>query len=244
MKFKIYWLFVFQLICAISLVPMFMYATWQNWLVTLVVYSFYGCIGATAIFHRLLTHKAYEAPKWFEYFGTLCGTLGGYGSSIAWVAIHRAHHRYVDTDRDPHSPTYKGWFNVQFLIMFNQPSIKLVPDLLRSKFHLMMHNYYWLVHAIYAGILYYIDPFAVVYAHLVPSFLIFHAGGLINNWGHTWGWQDHTGKDTSRNNPILGYLVFGEGWHNNHHNDPKKWNFSEKWWQLDLAALLIKGIKK
>jgi stearoyl-CoA desaturase (delta-9 desaturase) len=223
---------------------MVIYATWQNWLVTLIVYTFYGCIGGTATFHRLLTHRAYEAPKWFEYFGTLWGTLGGYGSSIAWVAIHREHHRYVDTDRDPHSPKHKGWFNVQFLIMFNQPNVRLVPDLLRSKFHQSMHNYYWLVHAVYAGILYCIDPFAIVYAHLIPSFLIFNAGGLTNNWGHTWGWQDHTGKDSSRNNPILGYLMFGEGWHNNHHTDPKNWNFSEKWWQLDLAACLIKVIKK
>lgn len=239
-----YLLFTFQLIAFLSLIPMIMYATPLQWLVTGVVYSFMGCIGATAIFHRLLTHRSYQAPKWWEYFGTLCGTLGGYGSSLVWVAIHRAHHRYVDTDRDPHSPKHKGWFRVQFLIMFNQPSIKLVPDLLRSNFHTAMHKYYWLIHAVYAGILYSIDPFAVVYAHLVPSCLIFNAGGLINNWGHTWGWQDHTGKDTSRNNPILGYLVFGEGWHNNHHSDPKNWNFSEKWWQLDLAALLIKGIKK
>ena len=50
--------------------------------------------------------------------------------------------------------------------------------------------------------------------------------------------------DNSHNNVIIGWLSFGFGWHNNHHSDPKNWNFSEKWWQLDLAALLIKGIKK
>jgi len=240
---KINWLFVFQIICAAAMVPMFMYATWTDWAWTAVVYSFMA-MGATVIYHRLLTHKSFVSPKWFEYFGTVCGTLGGYGSSIVWTAIHRAHHRHVDTDNDPHSPYHKGWFAVQFLIMFNKPSVRLVPDLLRSKFHVFMHNWYYGVHIAYAAILYSIDPFAVVYAHLVPSFLIFHAGGLINNWGHTWGWQDHTGKDTSRNNPILGYLVFGEGWHNNHHANPAAWNFSERWWQLDLGAWIIKGVKK
>jgi stearoyl-CoA desaturase (delta-9 desaturase) len=240
---KINWLFVFQLLCAVSMVPMIIYGQLWQWAGVVVVYSFYA-IGATVIFHRLLTHRSYKAPLWFEYLGTLFGTLGGYGSSIVWTAIHRAHHRYVDTDRDPHSPAHKGWFAVQCLIMFNQPSIRLVPDLLRSKFHGAMHNYYWAVHAVYAAILYAIDPFAVVYAHLVPSFLIFHAGGLINNWGHTWGFQSHTGKDTSRNNPILGYLVFGEGWHNNHHANPIAWKFSEKWWQLDLGATIIKVFKK
>lgn len=240
---KVNWLFLYQLICAAAVIPMFMYAGWHEWTVTLIVYSFMA-MGATVIYHRLLTHKSFTAPKWFEYFGTVCGTLGGYGSSIVWTAIHRSHHRHVDTDKDPHSPYHKGWFAVQFLIMFNTPSVRLVPDLLRSRFHVFMHKWYYAVHILYAGILYLIDPFAVIYAHLMPSFLIFHAGGLINNWGHTWGWQDHVGKDTSRNNPILGYLVFGEGWHNNHHADPANWKFGQKWWQLDLGALIIKGIKK
>ena len=237
------WLFAFQAVCALSLIPMFMYAGWQEWLITAIVYSFYN-FGATVIYHRLLTHRSYKAPKWFEYFGTLCGTLGGYGSSIVWTAIHRAHHKFVDTDRDPHSPEHKGWFRVQFLIMYNDPNIRLVPDLLRSKFHVFMHKWYYAFHGIYIAILYVIDPFAIVYAHLIPSFLIFHAGGLINNWGHTWGTKDHTNKDSSRNNPILGYLVMGEGWHNNHHNKPNNWNFSEKWWQLDLGAAIIKLVKK
>lgn len=240
---KINWLFVFQIICATAMIPMFMHATWNDWAWTAVTYSFMA-MGATVIYHRLLTHKSFIAPKWFEYFGTVCGTLGGYGSSIVWTAIHRSHHRHVDTEKDPHSPYHRGWFAVQFLIMFNKPSVRLVPDLLRSNFHLFMHNWYYGIHIVYALLLYSIDPFAVIYAHLVPSFLIFHAGGLINNWGHTWGWQDHTGKDTSRNNPILGYLVFGEGWHNNHHANPAAWNFSERWWQLDLGALIIKGVKR
>jgi fatty-acid desaturase len=128
--------------------------------------------------------------------------------------------------------------------MYNYPNVKLVPDLLRSRFHLFMHNRYWEIHATYALVCFLIDPFAVVYAYLVPCCLIYQAGGLINNWGHSWGWQDHTGKDTSRNNPILGYLVFGEGWHNNHHHDPKNWKFGQKWWQLDLPSYLIKIVRK
>lgn len=236
---KVNWLFAFQVLCHIALIVMIATGPTWWWAVSFGVYAITGSIGASAIYHRLLSHRSYKAPKWWEWFGTVVGTLGGVGSSIAWVAIHRAHHKYVDTDRDPHSPFHKGFLRVQFLIMFNQPNLRLVPDLMRSKFHAFMHNYYWAVHALYAIILYSIDPWAVVYAHLVPSLMLLHAGGLINTVGHTIGWQDHKGKDSSVNNPVLGVLVWGEGWHNNHHAHPMDWRFGQKWWQIDVAAYIL-----
>ena len=60
---------------------------------------------------------------------------------------------------------------------------------------------------------------------------------------HTIGWQDYPGKDTSVNNPILGVLVWGEGWHNNHHANPGDWRFGQKWWQIDVAGYLIRLVK-
>jgi sn-1 stearoyl-lipid 9-desaturase len=86
-------IFIFQITALLSLIPMMIYATGWHWLVTIIVYFFMGCIGASATFHRLITHKSYQAPKWWEYFGTVCGVLSGHGSSIVWAAVHRAHHR-------------------------------------------------------------------------------------------------------------------------------------------------------
>jgi stearoyl-CoA desaturase (delta-9 desaturase) len=237
------WLFIFQLICHVALVFLIATGEWWQWAIAFGVYAVTGSVGASATLHRLLSHRSYTAPKWWEYFGTVIGTLGGVGSSIAWVAIHREHHRYVDTPRDPHSPLYKGFFRVQFLIMFNQPSLRMVADLMRSEFHAFMHNYYWAVHAVYAAILYAIDPMAVIYAHLVPALMLFHAGGFINTFGHFLGWQDHPSKDTSVNNPLLGIFVWGEGWHNNHHANPGDWRFGQKWWQIDVAGYLIRMVR-
>lgn len=236
-------LFVFQLVCMAAAVSLAVMGDWWHWLIAFGVYAVTGSIGASAIFHRLLSHRSYQAPTWWERLGTVIGTLGGVGSSITWVAIHRAHHRWVDTERDPHSPGHKGWLRVQWLIMFNQPSLKLVPDLLRSKFHTNMHTHYWSVHVIYALCLLAIDPMSVLYAHLVPAAMLFHAGGLINTMGHSWGWQDHPGRDSSVNNPVLGILVWGEGWHNNHHADPANWKFGHKWWQIDVAGYWIRLVK-
>lgn len=237
-------LFGFQMLCLAAVAVLSLYGQWWHWAIAFLVYAVTGSIGASAIYHRLLSHRSYQCSIWWEQLGTIIGTLGGVGSSITWVAIHRAHHRWVDTERDPHSPWHRGFLSVQFLIMFNTPNLRLVPDLLRSKFHGWMHNYYWAVHVLYAGVLFVLDPMAVIYAHLVPASMLFHAGGLINTLGHSVGWKSHSSKDTSVNNPVLGVLVWGEGWHNNHHADPADWRFGQQWWQIDVAAYLIRLVKK
>ena len=240
---KINWLFLFQIVCTLSLIPMILNASWYHWLITVFVYFLTGSIGMSGTYHRLLSHKSYLAPKWWEYFGTLMATLGGTGSSIAWCAVHREHHRYTDTDKDPHSPHHQGFFKVQFLSMFHEVNVRYVPDLLRSKFHQNMHKYYWAIHLVYAGILYLIDPFAVIYAHLVPSLILWHAGSAINTFSHMLGWQDYPTKDTSTNHPLLGILMWGEGWHNNHHAAPADYKFGRKWWQIDVTKYIIEGVR-
>lgn len=237
-------LLIFQILTHLSLIPMVLFGNLLHWVIAFVIYTAYVTIGASATFHRLLSHKSYECSKFWEYLGTVLCTIGGVGSSITWTAIHRQHHRYTDKTLDPHSPIHQGFFKVQFLIMLSKPNIRYVPDLLRSKFHVQMHNYYWLVHLIYVAICLLIDPFAVVYAYLIPALLFWHAGGLINTMGHKWGYKNFQVDDSSVNNPLTGYLAGGEGWHNNHHANPKNYSFSVKWWEFDLAGIYIRLIKK
>ncbi len=96
----------------------------------------------------------------------------------------------------------------------------------------------------YAVICYLVDPFAVIYAYLMPALFLWHAGGLINTLGHKWGYKNYSPNDSSVNNLLTGYFVGGEGWHNNHHADPKNYIFGHKWWELDLAGIYIRLIKQ
>jgi stearoyl-CoA desaturase (delta-9 desaturase) len=128
--------------------------------------------------------------------------------------------------------------------MFHNVNLKYVPDLLRSNFHLAIHKYYWLIHAIYATILWNIDPFALVYAWLVPAVILWHAGSSINTFSHSIGWQDHQTKDTSTNHWFNGIIMWGEGWHNNHHAFPADYRFGKKWYEIDITAYIIEWIKK
>ena len=243
---KINWLFAFQIFTHLSVILMLIYGTPIHYLYTWIVFFFTGALGMSGTYHRLLSHKSYEPPKWWIYLGTLFGTLGGTGSSIAWCAVHREHHRFTDTEKDPHSPHHHGFWRVQFLSMFHNPHVKYVPDLLRSSFHINMHKYYWLIHAFYALALYTIDPFALVYAWLFPSFILWHAGSSINTWSHAIGWQNHDSNDTSTNHWLTGIFGWGEGWHNNHHFNPAQMRFGEKWYQIDITyyTLRLLGFKQ
>lgn len=68
-----------------------------------------GCLGITLSFHRQLSHRSFQTPKWLEYFFAYCGVLAVQGDPIEWASSHRFHHLHCDTPLDPHSP-YEGFW--------------------------------------------------------------------------------------------------------------------------------------
>jgi len=74
--------------------------------------------------------------------------------------------------------------------------------------------------------------------------ITWHVTWSVNSLSHIWGRQSFKTNDLSMNNPLVGVLAFGEGWHNNHHADPSQWNQTIKWWELDPTSWIIKLIKK
>lgn len=216
-----------QIIAHLSLIPMIMYGELWQWSVVLFVYFLNGCLGMTMTYHRLLSHRSWNPPKWVEYLFTLFATIGMTGSALSWVAIHRKHHRFSDTEKDPHDPATKGWFWTHFLSMYAVVELKYVPDLLRNKFYLFQHKYYFLINLIYAVILYLLDPFALVYAWLIPAMILWNAGSAIVSISHRNG-----GPQTDLS---LAILTWGEGYHTAHHKNANAWRFGK----IDLGGWII-----
>ena len=234
-----YSLFISQLIAHTALVYLVFYGNLYYWAVCLLVYFLNGCVGMTVTYHRGLAHKSWKMPKVFEYFGVLCATVGMTGSAISWAAIHRKHHRFTDTEKDPHSPSFKGFFFCQWLSMFIPVEVKYVPDLLRRPFYRFQHNYYFFIVCAYGLALYLIDPFLVIAGWLAPAAILWNAGSFIVTLAHSWGKKPIEIKDQSRNNWLLALFIWGEGWHNNHHASPKNPRFSKHWWQWDPGYYII-----
>jgi stearoyl-CoA desaturase (delta-9 desaturase) len=239
-------LFLMQLIAHIAtiywilIVPEFI-----EILTVLIVYFFTGCIGMSVTYHRLLTHRSFTTSKFLEYFGTLCATLGLTGSSISWTAAHRIHHSKADRIGDPHSPKTLGYIRAQFLSMFSSINVYRSP-LIRCPGHQFFHKYYLHINVTYAlliSILF--GLWGLLNLYLVPACVLWNAGSLINTINHTkWlGYRRFNTPDNSTNNPILGIIMWGEGWHNNHHRFQNRPNIGEKWWEIDIGYYIIKLIK-
>ena len=239
-----WYLFIAQIITHLSIIPMIMYGSWYHWLLGFGVYFITGCFGMTMTYHRLLSHNSWNAPKWYEYFGSLCGTYGLTGSTVGWVAIHKEHHHHTDTEKDPHSPEHMGFFRVQWLSMFEEPNPRYVVRLIRDPIHMFLHKFYFFIHIAIAGIWYFIDPMLMVAAYLFPAMLLWNAGSFINTLTHLTGYRNWETKDNSTNIPLLGILMWGEGWHNNHHHDPQNKSFKYKWWEFDMGGMFIKLLEK
>jgi fatty-acid desaturase len=221
-----------QIIAHLSLIPMIIYGDLWMWGIAIFVYFLNGCLGMTMTYHRLLSHRSWNPPKWVEYLFTLFATIGMTGSAIAWVAIHREHHKHADTEKDPHSPGFKGWFYAHFLSMFSKVNPRYVVDLMKDKFYVWQHKWYFEINLAYGIILYFIDPFAVVYAWLVPAMLLWNGGSLIVSTSHR--------NNTQNNDLILAITTWGEGYHKVHHDYPGQFRFG-RW---DLGGFLIEQYQK
>jgi sn-1 stearoyl-lipid 9-desaturase len=220
-------IFLLQIAAYISIIPMIMYADWYHYLIALFMYFMNGCLGMIMGYHRLLTHRSFECPIWFERFITLCATIGLTGPAIDWVAIHKAHHRFSDTEKDPHSPDHLGVFRVHFLTMFAKVNIKYAGSLLRDKFLLFQRKYYFVLNLIYATVLFFADPFALIYAWLFPAAVLILLGTSVLSINHR--------NSKPHNSIIHGLLTWGDGFHETHHDNPNK----KRLHKYDICGYLI-----
>ena len=214
-------------------------------ILSIVLYYVLGILGVNIGFHRLLSHRSFTTYKPVYYLLSILGTLTALGSPLAWVAVHRQHHRHSDSELDPHSPyrisVFKVWTGQWGNIKIDLRNCK---DIRREQFHRFIHNRYIYIQLIYIVILMLIDPMLVIFAYAIPSVLVFHSAGALNVISHRHGYRNHNTKDHSTNSWIANIITMGEGWHNNHHARPGAWNNQDHWWEVDITGLIIRVIKK
>ena len=225
-----YSIFGMQMLAYLSVVPMILYAHWYHWVIATVMYFLFNGIGMIMTYHRLLTHRSFKCPKWFEYLGTWLATFSLTGSGITWVAIHRKHHKYADTDKDPHSPDHMGFWRVQFFTAFAPVEGKYAVDLMRDKTHLWIHKHYIKIVIGALAVLLLINPLAAVYLYMFPAALTLFFGTLVLSWAH---------KDCKpRTVYWLALLTFGDAFHDIHHEYPNNYRLHK----YDLIGWIIEKV--
>ena len=76
-------------------------------------------IGICLGYHRYLTHRGFDLPKWLAYLVTFFGTLACQNGPIKWVGQHRMHHAGSDTEDDPHNADKGFWWSHMGWMFYN-----------------------------------------------------------------------------------------------------------------------------
>ena len=83
---------------------------WFLGMVQLTIFS------VTLYLHRAQAHLAVRFHPILNHFFRFWLWLSTSQRTDQWVAIHRAHHAFVETPKDPHSPRYHGPWKMAFLL--------------------------------------------------------------------------------------------------------------------------------
>jgi stearoyl-CoA desaturase (delta-9 desaturase) len=238
------WAFVafFGIIHLGALLSIFCFS-WSALALTVFLHWALGGLGICLCFHRLLSHRSFTVPKPLEYFLALLGTLSLQGGPIDWIAHHRIHHAHSDTHRDPHDSNRGFWWShMTWMIFIDEQRLgeedcrRFAKDLARDPVYRFLNQYMLPLQFALAAVLYLLGgwPF-VIYGIFLRLVLVFHCTWFVNSACHKWGYRTHAAGDRSTNLWWVALLVYGEGWHNNHHAFPRSARHGLAWWEVDLT---------
>lgn len=200
--------------------------------------------------HRYASHRAFTMSKgWERFFFVVTFITQGahYLSPKAYAMMHRMHHAYADTEKDPHSPNFS-----KTLVGMMLRTHKIYSGILRGKikvdnkftknlpvwekFDMMassnLARLLWI-----AGYVAFFAAFATaawqwVFLPVIIVMSAFH-GAIINWFAHKYGYRNFWLRNTSLNLFFVDLIMWGEAYHNNHHKHPSSANFGVRWHEID-----------
>jgi stearoyl-CoA desaturase (Delta-9 desaturase) len=222
----------------------------------LLLHWYLSLFGQTFFLHRYSAHKMFTMNSFWEkffYVFTWVAQGSSYLNARAYAILHRMHHAYSDTEKDPHTPHFFKDVVSMMLhtrrvyddVLYNRVTVE-------TKFDRNFPQYpvidkladRWITRLFFAGL--YITFYILFASHwwmflLLPiHFLIAPIQGAIVNWaGHKYGYRNFDSGDKSKNTFFLDIFLMGELFQNNHHQAGAKPNFAVKWWELDPTYPII-----
>lgn len=203
----------------------------------------------TVYLHRGLSHRALRLSAGA---GWVCRALTWLLTGMRprqWVAVHRTHHAFTDTERDPHSPLVLGFARVQFANALLYRKVARDPDSVAryakdipvDAWDTVLFDRAWLGLGLGVALLVVLLGWeAALVAAAVHATYYLLAGGAINAVGHRWG--DRPFDNSATNSRWLAWIVVGEGLHNNHHAMPTSSRFSLTPSQVDPGWWCIRAL--
>jgi fatty-acid desaturase len=259
---------VYHLVALLALLPWFF--SWTG--VAMAGFGLYvfGSLGINLCYHRLLTHRGLMCPKWLEHGFAVLAVCSLQDTPARWVAVHRRHHEHADRQDDPHSPLVNFlWGHVGWMLVENRDLVRLgiydryAKDILRDPFYRRMERtslYPIIILGSWAAFFLagcvasllnggtaaeagQFGASLLVWGVFVRTVAVWHITWSVNSAAHVWGYRSYETGEQSRNNWIVALISNGEGWHNNHHADPRSASHGHRWWEIDLVFTTIRVLQ-
>jgi stearoyl-CoA desaturase (delta-9 desaturase) len=201
-------------------------------------------LGVTVAYHRYFSHRSFQTSRAFQFVLALLAECTAQKGVLWYASHHRHHHRWSDTELDLHSPVCRGfWYSHLFWIFdsTDETDLAAVRDLAKYP-ELRAVDRCWLL-----------PPFLVAlvvlavagwpglfFGFFFNTVVCWHLTYTVNSVCHRYGSRRYDTADASRNNAVIGLLMFGEGWHNNHHAEMAAARFARRVWEIDIGYGVIR----
>jgi stearoyl-CoA desaturase (delta-9 desaturase) len=262
-------LIAFHLLALLGCVPWLF--SWSGLAWSLAGLYLFGTLGVNLGYHRLLTHRGFACPRWLEHGLALLGACCWQGSPMSWVAVHRMHHQHSDEADDPHSPrtgflwSHMGWFLIYDPAIYSLSTYdRYARDLFRDRIYKWLERpvawrnlqrAQWAAFACLGALVGGLTTLSLVgavqlglswlvWGVFVRTVAVWHITWSVNSVTHIWGYRNFDTHDDSRNNWLVGLISNGEGWHNNHHAQPRCAAHGQRWWEVDVSYRTIRLLER
>ena len=207
--------------------------------------------------HRYGAHRQFEMSKRMErvfHLGTYIAQGASFLSPRGYAILHRMHHAYSDTPKDPHSPTnFTNVFSMMWATKHKYDNYTYRREAPEPRFEGGLPEWplldklgaSWIMRILWgAGYVGFYLAFATqtwMFFLLPAHFLMGPIHGAIVNWcGHKYGYRNFNSEDVSRNTLVFDFVTAGELFQNNHHKYGMSTNFAVRWFEIDPTYQIMR----
>nr|CAI5820925.1 unnamed protein product [Callosobruchus analis] len=220
-----------------------------------IIFGGISGFGVTAGAHRYWTHRSYKAKLPLRIILLICFSAAGQNSIVQWVRDHRVHHKFSETNADPHNSN-RGFFfsHVGWLMLKKHPEVlskgKMVDisDLLEDPlvaFHEKQFIWFKIFFAFLLPTI--IPPYLygeTWYSSVMCVFFVKHVISLnstwaVNSFAHFYGNKPYDRRIRPVENAGVSFFAMGEGYHNYHHTFPWDYRAAELGMPLNITTVWL-----
>ncbi|XP_063383395.1 acyl-CoA Delta(11) desaturase-like [Cydia fagiglandana] len=232
---------------------------WQTVVFAAIMYVASG-FGVTGGAHRLWTHKSYKATLPLKLFMLMLYSSAGQNSLLNWVRDHRVHHKYSDTDADPHNAnrglffSHIGWLmlkkNEEVIKRGKQIDMSDIENDPLLRFYEKYFQWFKLLFCYYLptmiNVWFWGEDWktAVAWQCFLRYITTFHSELTVNSLAHAFGYKPYNKDLKPAENRFVATVALGEGWHNYHHAFPFDYKAAEHFDFFNFGTAFIRFFEK